>query len=296
MKNSVIFLLFLLGIAFNSFSQHNNQYSQYMFNGLVINPAYAGSNNVLNLSLLHRDQWVGMNGAPKTTSFSSHSSLRNKRINLGLYYVSDTYGVTRKNIVNAIYAYRIFFNKSSLSFGLQMGLDITSNHWEDIETITSEDVVFTGQYDKITTPLAGFGAYYKADNYFAGISFPSLIQIGEFGKTIYRPKLINAGYFYEYSEDLKFKPSILIKYLNHSPLEIDINIDAYYKNFGLGCSYRTRDAIVFMLYFAINDQFSIGYSYDQTISKFKTYNKGSHELMLKYEFGYKVNVQSPRYF
>ncbi len=295
MKKIIIFILFLV-FTVTAFSQHFNQYSQYMFNGLVINPAYAGSNKVLNVTLLHRNQWTGFNGAPKTTSFSTHSQLRNKRINLGLYYISDKYGITQKNILNAIYAYRIYFEKSSLSFGLQAGLDITSNHWEEIETISSGDFVFTGQQDKYTTPIAGFGVYYKSDNFYSGISSPSLIKIGTFSKSIFRPLIINSGYLLSYSDDIKFKPSVLIKYIKNSPLEMDFNINAYYKSFGLGFSYRTSDAIIFILQYSINDQFSAGYSYDKTISKFRTFNKGSHELMLKYEFGYKLNAQSPRYF
>jgi type IX secretion system PorP/SprF family membrane protein len=213
-----------------------------------------------------------------------------------LYYISDKFGISQKNIINGIYAYRIYFDKSSLAFGLQTGLDITSNNWENIETISSGDFVFTGQRDKFTTLQSGFGVYYKAESYYAGISSPSLIKIGSTGKNNFRPILINAGYLYSITEDLKLKPSILAKYMKHSPLEIDLNINAYYKSFGIGFSYRTRDAIVFLLQYSINDQFSAGYSYDQTISKLKTFNKGSHEIMLKYEFGYKVNAQSPRYF
>ena len=288
--------IFILVVAINSYSQHYSQYSQYMFNGLVINPAYAGSNNVLNVTLLHRNQWTGFNGAPKTTSFSTHSALRNKRVNLGIYYISDKYGVTHKNNINAIYAYRIFFNKSSLSIGLQTGLDITSNHWEEIETIIDGDNVFINQNDRVTKPIAGFGIYYKAESYYSGISLPALIKFGDSENTIYRPLLINGGYLYSFTDDLKLKPSILIKHLKHSPMSLDINLNAYYKSFGLGVSYRSKEAIVFILNYSINDQFSAGYSYDQTISKFKTFNKGSHELMLKYEFGYKVIAQSPRYF
>lgn len=295
MKYLIIIILFVFYVC-ECFAQHNNQYSQYMLNGLAINPAYAGSNEVLNITLLHRNQWVGFNGAPKTTSFSSHSSLRNKRVNVGLYYISDVYGITKKNIINGVYAYRLFFRKSSLSFGLLTGLDITTNHWEDIETTNNGDFVFTGQKNRLTKPLAGFGIYYKAENFYSGISSPSLLQFSKLSKNTFRPFLLNAGYLINYSEDLKFKPSVLIKYINSSPLEMDFNINSYYKEFGLGFSYRTNDAIVFILQYVINEQFSAGYSYDITISKLRTYNKGSHELMLKYEFGYKVNAKSPRYF
>lgn len=283
-------------LANNLFAQHSNQYSQYMFNELAINPAFAGSNKALNATILHRNQWTGFDGAPKTTSISLHSSLPNKKLNVGLNFVSDKYGITKKNILTGIFAFKIQFKKSSLSFGVQGGVDFTTNNWDQIITTNSGDVVFEGQKERSSIPVAGVGIYYLAKNYFVGLSSPSLLKIGENAKNIYRPTLLNAGYIYKHSESLTFKPSILVKYISNSPVEIDINLNTYYKEFGIGFSYRTNDAVVFLLHYSINKQFSIGYSYDLTISKLRTYNYGSHELMLKYEFGYKLNATSPRYF
>lgn len=296
MSNKHLLLVLLLFFAGNLFSQHNNQYSQYMFNGLVVNPAYAGSNKALNITLLHRNQWVGFDGAPKTTSLSAHTPLPNKKLNVGVNFISDKYGLTRKNIFSGIFAYRIDFKKSSLSFGIQGGLDMTTNNWDQAATTTAGDVVFEGQQQKVATPMAGFGLYYLANNYFVGLSSPSLIQFGSNTKNIYKPTLLYGGYVFKYSESLAFKPSVLVKYISNSPVEFDLNFNAYYKNIGLGASYRTNDAVVFLLNYSINDQFNIGYAFDLTMSKLKTYNKGSHEIMLKYQFGYKVNAPSPRYF
>lgn len=295
MKKSLA-LLFLFVVAKIAFSQHSNQYSQYMFNGLAINPAYAGANKALNITLLHRNQWTGFDGAPKTTTLSVHTPLPNKKLNVGVNFVSDKYGVTNKNIFNGIFAYKISFKKSSLSFGVLGGLDITRNNWDQINTTTGGDVVFEGQAQKTATPLAGVGLYYLANNYFVGLSSPSLIQFGNNTKNVYNPMILNGGCILKYSDVVVFKPTVLVKYINNSPIECDLNLNAYYKNFGLGFSYRTNDAVVFLLTYSINDQFSIGYSYDLTLSKLKTYNNGSHEVMLKYEFGYKVNATSPRYF
>lgn len=289
-------IIFLSVFANAMYSQHSNQYSQYMFNGLAINPAYAGSNKVLNATLLHRNQWVGIEGAPATTSLSVHTPLPNKKLNVGVNFISDNYGVTNKNILSGIFAYKIDLKKSSISFGIQGGVDITKNNWDQVETTAAGDVIFVGQRERSITPLAGVGVYYLAKNYFCGLSSPSLIQFGGNTKNIYKPTLLNAGFIYRYSESIVFKPSVLLKYISHSPLEMDLNLNSYYKNAGLGFSYRTNDAVVFLLHYTINEQFSIGYSYDLTISKLKTYNNGSHEVMLKYEFGYKVNAISPRYF
>lgn len=291
-----IILLFCLLTVGNLFSQHNNQYSQYMFNGLVVNPAYAGSNKALNVTLLHRNQWVGLEGAPQTTSLSIHTPLPNKKLNIGLNFISDKFGLTKKNTINGIFAYRISFEKSSLSFGVQGGIDMINNNWDQATTTTSGDAVFEGQQTKTISPNAGCGVYFLAKNYFVGLSSPSLMQFGSNTKNVYKPALLYGGFIYKQSENLVFKPSVLVKYISNSPVEFDLNLNAYYKNVGLGVSYRTNDAVVALLNYSINEQFNIGYAYDLTISKLRTFNNGSHEIMLKYQFGYKVNAPSPRYF
>ena len=170
------------------------------------------------------------------------------------------------------------------------------NNWNKIQTATAGDQVFTGQYSKQNIAETGFGIYYRSSKLFAGLSVPDLLSIGQIGGKNYKPMLFTSGYLISISEDVKLKPSVLIKYIRNSPTELDLNLNAYYKNFGLGFSYRTKDAIVFLLQYNINMQFSAGYSYDLTTSKLGTYVRGSHEIMLKYEFGYKVHPQSPRYF
>ena len=291
-----VFVFPLLGGAGLGFAQHNILFSQYMFNGLLLNPAYAGSNDVLSATAVNRTQWAGFDGAPKTLSVSMHSPLKNKKINLGISFINDQLGITNQNKISAVYAYRIFFKKSSLSFGLQAGIDLIRNNWNKIQTTTAGDQVFTGQYSQQNIAETGFGMYYKSAKLFAGVSAPDLFSIGIVGGKLYKPALFTAGYLFSLSENIKLKPSVLVKYILNSPTELDVNLNAYYKNFGLGLSYRTNDAMVFLIQYNINMQFSAGYSYDLTTSKLGTFVRGSHEIMLKYEFGYKVNPQSPRYF
>ncbi len=291
-----IFIILCLSFCASLFAQHNALFSQYMFNALLLNPAYAGSNEVLSATAVHRNQWVGFDGAPQTISFSIHSPLNNKKVNLGLSVINDRLGITNRNKINAVYAYRIFLKKSSLSFGLQAGVDLIRNNWSKIQTTTAGDQVFTGQYSQQTIPETGFGIYFKHEKFYAGASAPDLITLKKVSGLIYKPMLFTAGYLFSLSENFKIKPSVLVKYINNSPVELDANLNAYYKNFGLGFSYRSNDAMVFLIQYNINMQFSAGYSYDLTTSKLGTFVKGSHEIMLKYEFGYKVNPQSPRYF
>ena len=292
----LVYMIFLFVAALASRAQHGAMYSQYMFNGLLINPAYAGSNEVLNATAINRNQWVGFDGAPRTTTFSLHSPLKNKKINLGITFINDQYGITKQNKINAVYAYRLFFKSSSLSFGIQAGVNFVRNNWSQINTTTTGDQVFTSQFSQQNIPQTGFGMYYKHQKFFAGVSAPDLLTLKKIDGLLYKPALFSAGYLFSVSEDLKIKPSLVFKYIRNSPVEVDINANVYFKAFGLGLSYRTNDAMIFMATYNINQQFSAGYSYDLTISKLGTFVRGSHEIMLKYEFGYKVNPQSTRYF
>ena len=291
----VFFIAILFFWMQRAFAQHDNLYSQYMFNGLLINPAYAGSNDVLNTTLVNRNQWVGFNGAPRTSTFSLHTPLKNKKLNVGITFTNDQFGITTQNKINGVFAYRLFFKKSSLSFGLQLGVDFIKNNWNSIQTTAPGDQVFTSQYSSQSLPQTGFGVYYKAKKFYAGVSSPDMLSIGT-SELVYKSAFLTAGYLFDLSENIKLKPSVLVKYIKNSPFEIDINAIVYFKIVGIGCSYRSNDAMVFLATVNINKQFSAGYSYDLTTSKLSTYVRGSHEIMLKYEFGYKVNPQSPRYF
>lgn len=291
----VVFIFVMFLSVCGIYAQHDNLYSQYMFNGLLLNPAYAGSNEVLNATLVNRSQWVGFDGAPRTSTFSLHTPLKNKKINVGVTFTNDCYGITTQNKINAMYAYRLFFKKSSLSFGLQLGVDFIKNNWNLIQTSTPNDQVFMGQYSQKTLPQTGFGVYYKAQKFYVGLSSPDLFSFGD-SKTLYKSAMLTGGYLFDISENVKIKPFVLVKYIHNSPLELDLNAVVYFKMVGIGYSYRTNDAMVFLVTVNVNKQFSFGYSYDLTTSKLATYVKGSHEIMLKYEFGYKINPQSPRYF
>jgi len=294
MKRLVLILILFFSVLCVK-AQHDNLYSQYMFNGLLINPAYAGSNEVLSAAALNRNQWVGFDGAPKTSTFSLHTPLKNKKVNVGITFTNDRYGITTQNKISAVYAYRIFFKKSSLSFGLQGGIDLIKNNYNAIQTTTPGDAVFTGQFSQQNIPQFGFGIYYKMQKFYIGVSSPDLLAISTSTST-YKSIFLTAGYLINVSKDVKIKPSVLVKYIKDSPVALDINTFVYFRMVGLGYSYRINNAQVAMFSLQINTQFSAGYAYDYTTSKLNTYVRGTHEIMLKYEFSYKVNPQSPRYF
>lgn len=293
MRIAFYILAFFSVLCMNA--QHDNLYSQYMFNGLLLNPAYAGSNGVLSATALNRNQWVGFDGAPKNSTFSLHTPLKNKKLNLGITFINDRYGITTQNKINGVVAYRIFFKKSSLSFGLQGGVDLIKNNWNNVQTTTPGDAVFTNQFSQQNLPQIGCGLYYKANKFYIGVSSPDMVSIKVSG-IVYKAAFLTAGYLFDVSENVKIKPSVLVRYIKDSPISLDANAFVYFKMVGIGYSYRTCNEMVFLASININKQFSAGYAYDYVASKLHTYVRGSHEVMLKYEFGYKVNPQSPRYF
>jgi type IX secretion system PorP/SprF family membrane protein len=277
-------------------AQHDAMYTQYMFNPLLINPAYAGSADALDVTVLNRNQWVGFDGAPRTSTFSAHSPLKDNRINFGLTVTDDHFGLSHQDKISLIYAYRISFRHSALFLGVQGGINMVRTNLSQVATTTPGDQVFYGQDERHLSPEAGFGIYYKTQRFYAGFSAPSLYPENSIEKISEHPWLLTSGYVFDLAGDFRLKPSILFKYIPASPLEADLNLNAYYKSFGLGVSYRTNDALSFLAEINLNAQMKAGYAYDLTLSPLGTYSRGSHEIMLRYTFAYAVKAKNPRYF
>lgn len=309
MKRRIRTILFTVIAAFAATctqAQHPPMLSQYMFNGLVINPAYTGSRDVLSLTGLYRHQWAGFSGAPRTQSFMAHTPFKNPRNNVGLMAIHDRLGVSTHTMVNGTYAYRIDFGerKGRLAFGLQGGVSMIQDRWSEILTDEGNDDVFAADSPTFIVPRVGFGIYYDTRKWYVGVSTPFLLnyknsdyQLYVRNSINYRPYMATAGFLLRLNPDLMLKPSVLFKYLQNSPAEFDINANLIIKDaFWIGLSYRTGDAMVGLLEYQINPQLRIGYAYDYSITRLRNFNSGSHEIMLRYEFGYRVKAMSPRYF
>jgi type IX secretion system PorP/SprF family membrane protein len=305
MKKVVLIFVMTAFCALYLKAQHRPMYSQYMFNQLVINPAYTGSRDVLSTTALYRHQWAGLKGAPRTQSFYLHSPLPNPKNNFGLSFVFDRLGVTYTNSFNFSYAYRLDLGKGRLAFGLQAGLSTLQNRYSEVITDTPGDAVFAGNSRPIAIPGLGFGAYYDTKRFYLGFSLPYLLQYRSAGfqvfvkdePTTFQPALLTTGCLIRLNPDLLLRPSILFKYIPNSPMQLDLNANLIIKeSLWIGASFRTRDALVGMLEYQINPQFRLGYAYDYSVTTLQHYNTGSHELMLRYEFGYRVKAMSPRYF
>jgi type IX secretion system PorP/SprF family membrane protein len=276
-------------------------------NGLAINPAYAGSRDVLSLSLMSRWQWVGFEGAPFTTTFSGNMPFKNKALAMGLLLMDQKYGVTDNLSCFGNYAYRIRTYNGFLSFGLKAGFGMLRENQSQFTTQTPEALFNTGNKGYFL-PNFGFGIYYYNTKYFAGLSVPTFLSYREksqgngfvaYNNVKNYNYLLSAGMLINVSDNIIIKPSTLIKYMSNWPVQYDLNCNVYLMKDGklsVGAAYRNNDAIVGMFEFQLNTQWRLGYSYDYSIGGLSRYNSGSHEIMLRYEFRYILKALNPKYF
>ncbi|HYG51957.1 MAG TPA: PorP/SprF family type IX secretion system membrane protein [Flavobacteriales bacterium] len=302
MRTGLVFITVFFSLYAKT--QHTPLTTQYMFNNLVINPAYTGAMNAFTCSASHRSQWLGLNGAPETQNFTVHGPLRNENIALGLLLFRDVIGVTAQNGAFLSYAYRIKMNKSRLCFGLAGGASFLKSSYNQVVTVTANDPSFTGHSPTYVLPNASFGIYFYNKLLFTGLSLPYFITnkiIGGSSQVEYGYDNFNLhaqlGLYLKFGPNFTLKPSTLIKVNVRKAPQTDLNLLALFWNkLGLGISWRIDDAIIIPAQIHVNDQFMIGYSYDMTISALKSYQFGSHELFIRYCFLKTVNAANPRFF
>jgi len=285
-------------------------YSQYLQNGLLINPAYAGTRGSLSTFLSYRLQWMGIPDAPVFQSISLNAPMKNDKVGLGLMAQFMKFGFTKSQNVYFSYAYHIRLKNGKLSFGLKGGFDRSNTDYSGILTTTKNDPVFITNDKPYFLPNIGAGIYYFNDRLFAGASIPSFLSYRKNSSTgsveAYHSfsnydVIFSAGGLITFSQALKFKPSILVDYSldkTKKLTQLDINGNFILGDLiWLGGSYRTSEQVVVgILQVQINPQFMFGFSYDYPAGRMNSYSKGSSEFILRYEFGYKVSAANPRYF
>ncbi len=282
--------------------------SQYLTNGLVINPAYAGTREALSANLSYRKQWARITGAPQFQTLSLHSPINNKeKVSLGLMADYLTYGVTKDVGIYAFYAYSVRMGKGKLSMGLKGGLDLSNTNYNRLQFPDGNpvDPLLTGDM-KYTLPNVGAGLYYYTDKYFAGLSVPSLLtyrrdETDQFKVTpdyTHFKTYFSAGTLIRFADAFKVKPSVLVRYSMQEPLEVDLNANLIFGDLlWVGSSYRMAEkAVVALLDLQITPQLKLGYSYDYQLGHLSNYTSGTHEVSIRYEFEYSVTATSPRYF
>ena len=289
-------------------AQQEAMYSQYMFNTLAINPAYAGSRNITSATALYRSQWVGVDGAPETATFTIDAPFNDKKIGLGLQVFSDKIGVTQNAGALASYAYRIRMETGTLAFGLQAGYSQYRAGLSSVplNTYSGPDAAFANDINKGLLNI-GTGVYYNSDRFYIGLSAPQLLnnQLSNFtvsNSNVYTGQALHlflaSGVVIPLAYDFDLKPSVLVKGVKGAPIQADINANLWIKQaFSIGFQYRTNADIAAMMEIQATPQFRLGYSYDRSTTKLVQFNSGSHEIMLRYEFGFeRGRTISPRYF
>jgi type IX secretion system PorP/SprF family membrane protein len=300
-----IALILLTNIA--CYAQQDPAYSHFMYNGLAVNPAVAGSAETFSATGIMRKQWAGIEGAPETQTLNVDAPVWNNKIGLGLSIINDKIGVIENLSVNAQYAYRLDFGTGTFSFGLQGGMNSYKADFISVVTNSqsSADNSF-GENTKRAIFNFGTGAYYYSEKFFAGVSIPHIINQrldgivntnGEQSRQ-YRHYFITGGYVIDAADKIKVKPSALIKIADGAPVQLDINASAWYdEKVSVGFSYRTNDSFTTMLQIQLAKRFRVGYAYDFIISSLSRYTTGNNELMLRYELRRdNSKILTPRYF
>jgi type IX secretion system PorP/SprF family membrane protein len=304
-----LILSVLLVLNQSARAQFEPQFTQYMFNEMFINPAYAGSREQISATMVYRNQWVGLEGAPKTQTASIHGPLMNKKLGLGLTIMNESIGVTKQLAVYGNYAFRIQVGSNgAFAMGLQAGF---INHQENLsEVITNEenDNEFLFNTPRVVLPNAGYGMYYNTDKFFVGLSIPRMFKnevsgdgtadVSNSFEFKYWHYYLTSGYVFPVSENIKMKPSVMIKAVQGAPLNADLTLQALFMDvFWLGISYRTEDSFSALGTFQVTPKLRIGYSYDYTTTELSNYSNGTHEINLGYDFSFtKKKIVTPRYF
>ena len=336
MKKVLLLLTVILILATAMKAQQDPMFTKYMFNSLLYNPAYAGSKEYMSIVLLHRDQWWGIDGGPKTQSFTLHTPLNDPRVGVGLAFYNDAIGPVDQMNLNASYAYRVPLGSGNLSFGIQASVMNWKANWDELRLQIGADAAFMNQQDNFLLPNFGAGVYYYGDKFYLGASVPHFMNhvlaedarvTGQEDQQIARQirHYFVAGGFViplNQTEDLVFKPSFVIKNSNlfgefdafantstiGAPTEFDLDMSMmFYKTLWVGTSFRAAfegfsgqssfDSVDFWAAYFLKNGFRVGVAYDFPVTELLTPAQGSVEIMLGYEFDYKESkIVTPRYF
>ena len=288
-------------------AQQDAMYTHYSFNMLSINPAYAGSREVLTLTTLHRSQWIGFEGAPVTDNFTIHAPLFKHKMGIGLSALNDKIGPVNNTSFNASYAYKIKFKVGGqLSMGINGGINLLQANLVGLVATNSNDVTIANNTRNQLTPNFGVGFYFTRKKYFLGFSSPKLIKnkidpTAPSGLSLERRHFyLTGGIVLKMSEAISFRPTLLVKMTQAAPVQTDLTaLFIFNKVVEIGGMYRTGDAVGLLLGYNFENNLRVGYSFDWSYGvQTSRVNAGSHELMLRYDFISKTKkrIVSPRYF
>lgn len=302
----IINLLILLLLPIALLGQLTPVTNQYILNPLTINPAYAGNRGGLSVAAFYRQQWVGIPGSPRTMTLEVDAPVLSSKLGLGLLVVNDVIGVTKQTEAMTTYAFRIDVGDGLLALGLGAGVVATNTAWSDLIVHDPGDEYYLIDSKVFVVPDFSFGTFYTVKNFFVGFSIPRLLGYSfDFDRNKYALKVdpgqynfvLNTGYMIPLGPRAGVMPSAMVSYSIGNKLLYDASAHfILYDKFWIGASYRSTGSVTALAQFAINNQLKVAYSYDFDFGKLGTYSNGSHEVMLRYEFRYKVDVINPLIF
>ena len=297
-------------VAASSYAQQDSQFTNYMYNTININPAYAGSRGVLSIFGLHRNQWVGLDGAPVTNTFSINSPINNSNFGIGVSIINDRIGPSDENNIAVDVSYSIKTSENyKLSFGIKGTANLLNVDFTKLNIYNQGDALAQYNVDNRFSPNIGAGVYLHSDKTYFGFSIPNMLETKHFDKdqtslsaTSVASERMHyyfiAGHVIDVNPSIKFKPALLTKVVNGAPLQVDLSANFLINDkFTAGLAYRWDAAFSALAGFQVSESWFIGYGYDMEITKLANYNSGSHEIFLRYElFKNYDKVVSPRFF
>ena len=297
----LLFALMCTGMV--SYAQQDAQFTQYMYNTININPAYAGSRGALSMFALYRTQWVGLDGAPVTSTVSMNTPLNESNLGLGISLINDKIGPTTENTISADLSYTI---PTSDTWNLSFGIKATANLFDLDATKLNPAQAADPSLQNYSTfsPNIGAGLYWHSDKAYIGFSIPNFIQTNRYDDNevaIFKERIsyyLIGGLVFDLSDTVKFKPAILTKMIEGAPLQVDASANfMFFDKLMLGASYRWSAALSAMVGFQVSDGLYVGYGYDKETTNLDNYNSGSHEIFLRYElFKNNNKITTPRFF
>ena len=302
-SNNVVLVLVILFTVLSVKAQQDPQYTQYMYNTMSINPAYAGSRGHFSMTALARTQWVGVDGAPDTQTFSVNTPIGYSGIGVGLNIINDKLGPSTETYFDANISYTIRTSEEGqLAFGMPAGGRILNLDWSK-GRFQTPDAIFNNNLNNKFLPTIGAGVFFHKPKWYVGLSVPNFLRTqhyDDFVEAVSAERMhyfAIAGYVFDLTKNIKFKPAILSKIVSGAPLSLDVSANFLFnEKFSFGVAYRWDDAISAIVGFQISETLTLGYAYDLTTSNFNNYNSGSHEVMLTFNVLENKKLKSPRFF
>jgi len=297
----IIAITVLLNLNIKALGQSTTNFAQYVLNPMSINPAHAGGQDALNISLFYGRRWTGIKGSPKSVALSADAPFLNKKLGLGLMLANEEFGVSKQNEITTNYAFKIFSSRSTLSLGLGASMKLTNSTYSDLTTLDLGDEIYLQDSRNYTLANFSFGVNYAMKYFFVGFSIPQLLNynfnikkdeylyVNDFNRYRY---LLNTGYKIKAGNNLTIVPSLLLQYSKFNTsnnILYDLNTLICYQDIlCLGGSYQNDRSFATLLQINPNKQISIAYSFNIETSQLNRYTNGSHQIILKYIFKYKV--------